>query len=269
MQKILQMEEVRPILVPTITYIIDTFIHYIPIMCNGSFMLIPKYGVMILTSIISLGIVVSILLEKKNYLNIVYYAMVIASCILLPILPLIIMSPEAQYIEPRMAISYGAMIGIALLFFAINTKVLENNYMKTILFLVSIVLFIYTSIFYVQKSSQHIATNKLDQNFAEIIIGQIKKHENETGQTINKIGILFDDSKKYIYSGLPETGPMTQKAMAVDWSLKEVIEIYSGKPIEKVEVPEEVEKQFEGKNWDYYDEEQLQFVEDTLYICVY
>ena len=49
-----------------------------------------------------------------------------------------------------------------------------------------------------------------------------------------------------------------------------MIEFYTGRKLNLIEMPEEVFKdKFENKNWNYFNENQLFFDKDTVYICVY
>ena len=63
---------------------------------------------------------------------------------------------------------------------------------------------------------------------------------------------------------------MNVRGWAKDWSIPGMIEFYTGRKLNLIEMPEEVFKdKFENKNWNYFNENQLFFDKDTVYICVY
>ena len=57
--------------------------------------------------------------------------------------------------------------------------------------------------------------------------------------------------------------------MGTDWAVKEVLTAYTSKAYNNVEVPEEVSNKFLENDWDSYNDEQLIFEGENLYICIY
>ena len=118
----------------------------------------------------------------------------------------------------------------------------------------------------------HIATNKIDQNYAYDIYSEIKKYEAETGNTVNNIASVNDINisygKRYIDY---VTYDINISAFATGWSDSVLINFVSGRNFNKIAMDDEVyKKHFEGKDWDYYcPEEQLFFEGDTLFWCKY
>lgn len=57
--------------------------------------------------------------------------------------------------------------------------------------------------------------------------------------------------------------------MGTQWAVKEVITMYTGKGYRNITVPEEVSEEFLTNDWTSYDDEQLVFDGENLYICIY
>ena len=64
---------------------------------------------------------------------------------------------------------------------------------------------------------------------------------------------------------------MNIREFLVSWGQVEIINYYSKRNFEKVDMSEEIyKKYFANKKWDYYKpEEQLAFIDDMLCICIY
>lgn len=118
----------------------------------------------------------------------------------------------------------------------------------------------------------HIATNKVDQEYAYNIYCEILKYEKENEITIKKIAAVNDEIPRwknrfieyYSYN-------VNERAYINDWSDVELINYVSGNNYKEVSMDEKIyNDKFKGKNWEYYcPEEQLYFQGDTLYWCKY
>lgn len=118
----------------------------------------------------------------------------------------------------------------------------------------------------------HFSTNKIDQNYAHDIYSQIKKYENETGIEVKNIAPQNDviPLRKnhfidYYYLNVNE------RAFFNEWSDVTLINYVSGRSFNRIPMDEKVfGEYFQDKDWDYYSpEEQLVFIDDTLYWCKY
>ena len=125
------------------------------------------------------------------------------------------------------------------------------------------------SIYYIFASSENIATNYLDRNIAKSIINEIYTYQEETGMKIENIGLTFDKNPSSNYDGQRWLGVISTRSMVTEWAAIETIELYCGEKFKQVEVPTKYKEDFEQKNWDFFDKEQLIFDESNLYICMY
>lgn len=120
--------------------------------------------------------------------------------------------------------------------------------------------------------TNHIATNKIDQNYAYDIYSEIKKYEQDTGIEVANIAPIKDViplwKNHYVdyYSF-----NINERAFLNDWSDVSLINYVSGRTFNKIAMDNEVfDIYFRDKDWDYYSpDEQLVFIGDTLYWCKY
>lgn len=254
---------------PSISVIIDTILKF------GENILIynsgigPKYWYFITLIITSIIFIVDIVIKKKDYFEILEYVTLIVLSILIPIIPILATPVELQYMEPRMAMCFGSIIGILVIFLLSVVRVDKNKILLTIVGFIAVLNFIGNSIFLVEASTSTLITNQIDKIIAEQIINEIKKYEENTGKEITAIGGAFDKNYTMYYSGQPALRCFDVRSLGTGWAVKEVITTYTGKYYENVNVPEEIQKEFLNKDWNTYDKEQLVFDGNNLYICIF
>lgn len=254
---------------PTISTIIGTILKF------GESILIynvgvgPKYWSLILLIVLTIIFVAGMVLRKKNYFMILEYIVLILLSILVPIIPIIVTPVDSQYIEPRMAMSFGSIIGILIIFLLAVVEVDKNKVLLNILTIFTVLNFLGNSVFLIVASSSILLTNQLDKFTAQEMIKEINRYEVSTGKEIRKIGVAYDKNYTLYYEGQPNLRCYNIRGIGVKWAVKEVITMYSGKKYENIDVPKEIVEEFLTKEWTSYDKEQLVFDGENLYICIY
>lgn len=254
---------------PTISTIVGTILKF------GESILIynvgvgPKYWSLILLIVLTIIFVAGMVLRKKNYFMILEYIVLILLSILVPIIPIIVTPVDSQYIEPRMAMSFGSIIGILIIFLLAVVEVDKNKVLLNILTIFTVLNFLGNSVFLIVASSSILLTNQLDKFTAQEMIKEINRYEVSTGKEIRKIGVAYDKNYTLYYEGQPNLRCYNIRGIGVKWAVKEVITMYSGKKYENIDVPKEIVEEFLTKEWTSYDKEQLVFDGENLYICIY
>lgn len=254
---------------PTISTIIGTILKF------GESILIynvgvgPKYWSLILLIVLTIIFVAGMVLRKKNYFMILEYIVLILLSILVPIIPIIVTPVDSQYIEPRMAMSFGSIIGILIIFLLAVVEVDKNKVLLNILTIFAVLNFLGNSVFLIVASSSILLTNQLDKFTAQEMIKEINNYELSTGKKIRKIGVTYDKNYTLYYEGQPNLRCYNVRTIGVKWAVKEVITMYSGKEYGNIDVPKEIVEEFLTKDWTSYDKEQLVFDGENLYICIY
>lgn len=261
--------EVRNMTVLSIKDLINTVVKFSSEMIIKTFGIGTKYWYILIVIVISIIFLMYIIKNKKFKLYIFEYFVLLLTCILIPILPMLVTPIESQYLETRMAMSFGSSIGILLLFLSLVINMKNYKLFNKLIIIISFIMVILNAVYYIIASSEMITTNYLDRNIAKTIIQEINNYQAETGITIENIGICLDKNPTSNYEGQRWLGVITTRSMGTDWAAKETIELYSGTRFNKIEVPNEYKEEFLQKDWSFFDKEQLVFDNNNLYICLY
>lgn len=230
--------------------------------------ILPKGSYLIAIIILSIVLLVSVI-KRKKYFHIFEYFVLILLSFVVPTLPLVVMPVESQYIETRMAMCYGAILGIILLYLVMVMKANKLNGLDKVIYIMTVCIFAINSIYFVRASSENMATGYLDRNIAKTVIQAINEYEETTGNTIKNIGISYDQGSSTYYDGQMELRSTNVRGMVTDWAAIEALEYYSEKYYNIVEVPEEIDSYFKQFDWKFYSDKQLVFEGDNLYLCLY
>lgn len=228
----------------------------------------PKYSYFITITILTIIFIINVI-KKKKYFIILEYAVLVVLSVVIPIIPILATPVESQYIEPRMAMCFGSVIGILILYLVVRCDIRENKILLTILTIIALLNFCGNSIYMVVSSTSTLETNQIDKNIAKHIISKIKDYEEKTGCEIKNIGVGFDKNHTLYYDGQPALRCFNVRSLGTDWAVKEVLIAYTLKGYNKVDVPEEINNKFLENDWDSYNDEQLVFEGENLYICIY
>lgn len=261
--------EFRKMAVLSITDLFNTAVRLGSEMILKTFGIGTKYWYVLLIITISIVFLICSMKNKKFKLYVVEYFVLLCTCILIPILPMLVTQVESQYLETRMAMSFGSSIGILILFLSLVIEAKNHKLFNKLLAVIVFIMVILNALYYILASSEMITTNYLDRNIAEIIIKEIENYQAETGITIENIGICFDKNPTTNYEGQRWLGVITTRSMGTDWTAKETVELYSGKRFNKIEVPNEYREGFLQNDWSFFDKDQLIFDNNNLYICLY
>ena len=99
---------------------------------------------------------------------------------------------------------------------------------------------------------------------------KIDEYEKTTGKVVDTVAITWDKSSTIYYDGQPILKSTNARGMVTDFSVVQALEYYSGRDFKGVyQVPEEVESYFKQYDWNCYNEEQLLFKDNVLYLCLY
>lgn len=229
----------------------------------------PKYWYIFTITIISVIFLICIFKKQKSKFHILEYIVLLASCIIVPILPMLATPVANQYIETRMAMSFGSSLGILILFLVLVVEVHKHNILKVLTIMLISFMTMLNAMYYIMAASENIVTNYLDGNIAKTIIKEIYNYEKETNIKVENIGVTFDKNPTNHYDGQRWLGAITTRSMGTEWAAIETIELYSGENFNQLEVPNEYKEEFLQKDWNCFKEDQLIFVGNNLYICLY
>ena len=253
----------------SIDQIISTIVHYGKYLLLENLEIGPKGWYLIFIVILSVIFIVSIIKDKK-YFHIFEYIVLVLLSFIVPTLPLIVMPIESQYIEARMAMCFGAILGVILLYLVIVMKAIEIKGLNKLIYILTACIFMINAIYFIRASSENMATVYLDRNLAKSVLQAINKYEETTGNTVDTIGITWDKNPTTYYDGQLKLRSTNARGMVTDFSVIEALEYYGGKSYNAIyQVPDNVKSYFEQYDWEFFSEEQLLFEDNNLWLCLY
>lgn len=224
---------------------------------------------LIIIILLTILFIIAIFKEKK-YFHIFEYIVLLLVSFVVPILPLIVTPIENQYIESRMAMCFGAILGAILLYLVIVLQANKIKILEKVIYITTLFLFITNSIYFVRASSENMATVYIDRNLAKTVLQNIDEYQEKTGNVIDTIGITWDNSPSTYYDGQLHLRSTNARGMVTDFSVIQALEYYSGKDYNAIyQPPDDIKTYFSQYNWDFFSEEQLLFEDNTLWLCLY
>lgn len=128
--------KMRKASIPSINDIIYTTYNFGTTMMFA-FKLLPKYLYVAIIGLITLWYILMIFKTREKF-SIIEYIMLGILAFFMPLLPVMATPREQQYIEPRMVLSYAAIIPILILYIAVKFEEKKINWFKQILAVASI-----------------------------------------------------------------------------------------------------------------------------------
>ena len=235
---------------------------------SSTYGLLPKYALLFFVVVIVCSIIYLIVKNKINFKSILYLSMITIGSYLIIFVPHIF--TNSLWIAQRTIVpffSFISFLGLILLFFSGKDKSIH-------LMLGSIsVMFLVINIVYIQLiGSNHISSNRMDQQFSILIDSEIKKYEENNNIKINNISAECDVNPTYNYNNIKYCIYDTNvRAFITPWANVNMINYYTNSSYKKVEMDMDIHnKYFKDKNWDNLNlKEQLIFSEDTLFLVIY
>ncbi len=149
--------------------------------------------------------------------------------------------------------------------------VLSEDKRADYLWAVAIAFFVIQVVFTNMVMMNHYISNELDINAGKLAYNEILKYEQETGNTVTKVARTTDESTFDTWPGVYyRCGQINERVMnIVPYSL--LVYSSAGRSYEIVQMDKDIEEEyFAGKDWDSFDaDEQMIFLGDTLYWCIY
>lgn len=220
-------DEFRKFEMPSIVAILATILKFGETILIDNVGIGPKYFYLALIAILTVIFIIGIILRKKDYFMILEYVTLIILSIIIPIIP-ILATPATQYIEPRMAMCFGSIIGILIIFLLAVVEIDRNKYLLIAVATITIFNFIINSVFLITASSATLVTNRLDHFIVKDIIQEIEKYETTSGKTIKNVGVAFDKKYTMYYEGEPALRCYNVRSMGTSWAVKEIISTFTG-----------------------------------------
>ena len=248
----------------------------------NTYSIMPKYIFIICLGIISL-IVIYEIISKNSIRNnqtikgkignalliILELIYIFIATIGTTIFPQILQDTSSIWFVARSTYAFASLIGIVCMFaYVIHSKYITK--MANILLTVIIIIFMIIQFSqFINMEIDHYTVNYMDKMISTQIADKIYAYEQETGIAVTKISFYKDQMPSYTYPGIFATGDMNLSALTIDWSINHAIQYYTNREFEVVENDERIKEEFESKNWNYFEEDEMIITDDTVHLCIF
>lgn len=241
----------------------ETVLEYLDELWNKTMHMLPDQ----INNIILIVSFVSLILLKTKKEMIMQYILLLIVCFIICIVPMFIFNTGVcGRVNEPLTMIWGASLIILL---AQSTNIQEGKRTNFIYCLV-IISFIINNIFIMQNITEHIASNRVEENMGKTIKYALEEYEKETGNTVTKFAYAYDRNPQQYAVGIKPIGSLTERKLACSWSISQAMNFYCERKFEKTRMPIKIytEKMID-KDYKEFSEEQLVFEGDTLYMLVY
>ncbi len=234
-----------------------SLLHISTVVLINDWNLYPRYFIITVIMVST----ISLLITKDIKYTLKYiFAVIIA--ILACSIPATYVKEMTLGMAARTTTAVGSIIGISVIMLG---KKIDNKIIITLITGVILAVDAYT---YINNGVMISISNKLEEEYLQKIVTDVKKYENETGNEIKNICIYYDANPQATFRNFPNNS-FTVKALITIYARRHILEYYLERDLMEIEENIETYKYFKTKDWDEYSIEQLIFDEDTLNLCVY
>ncbi|MEG1597216.1 MAG: glucosyltransferase domain-containing protein [Bacilli bacterium] len=209
--------------------------------------------------------------DDNKIIKIGYLIFTITVCIILPFIPNLVMSTKANYSAARMSSSIGLIIPIIMFFIIFDYNKINIKTVKYILQLVIMMFLIYTGYQYNNNLQLSISTYRQDREEMNLIYEEIVVYEKKQNIKIKDIYFGKDPSVNYYYhSNKGNYNGFNLRLMAIDWAIPSAFNGFNKSNYKFILLDEKtIQDKFNNINYDKFDEKQLIFFNDKVYLYLY
>lgn len=241
----------------------ETVAEYMDELWNKCMYMLPNntYNIILVVSIIMLFML------KTNKEIFMQYLLLLFVSFIICIIPMFIFNTGicGRVNQPLMMVW-----GVALIILLAQSSIINKVKMTKLLHILIVISFIINTIFLMQNITEHIASNRVEENMGKTIKYALEKYEEETGNEVTKFSYVYDRNPQQYAVGIKPIGSLTERKLACSWSIAQAMNYYCDRDFELVRTPIKVySEKVQQIDYNEFSEEQLIFDGDTLYFVVY
>lgn len=240
-----------------------TVLEYMDELWNNSMHMLPTHfsSTMLMISLISL-----ILLKPKKEI-IIEFILLLLVTFAICVVPMFIFNTG---ICGRVNVPLMMIWGSSLIILLTQANMKESIKFKRYIYTFIILSFVVNNIYIMQNITEHIASNKVEENMGKTIKYALEKYEKETGNTVIKFAYCYDLEPQQYAVGIKPIGSLTERKLACSWSILQTVNYYCERDFQRTYITAKIYEEYvRGKDYKEFSEDQLIFEGDTLYMVVY
>ena len=241
----------------------QTVLEYMDELWNRTMHMLPENT----NTIIVIITFVSLIIMKTKKEIIMQYILLLIISFTICIVPMFLFNTGiCGRVNEPLTMIWGASLIILL---TKSCNIPEGKVTKFVYLLIT-VSFIVNNIFIMQNITEHIASNRVEENMGKTIKYALEKYEKETGNKVTKFAYAYDRKPQQYAVGIRPIGSLTERKLACSWSILHTMNFYCERKFDKVRMPTSIyAENMMDKDYEEFSEEQLVFKGDTLYMLVY
>ncbi len=241
----------------------ETVIEYLDELWNETMHMLPTHTN---TIILVISFILLIALKTKKEILMEYILLIILSFVICIVPMFIFNTGIAGRVNEPLTMLWGASLIILL----VQSTNISNIRKINLIYGFIILSFIINNIFIMQNITEHIGSNRVEENMGKTIKYKLEEYEKTTGNRVTKFSYVYDKKPQQYAVGIKPIGSLTERKLACSWSILEAMNFYCDRKFERVKMPTRIytEKMLD-KDYNEFTEDQIIFEGDTLYMLVY
>ncbi len=228
----------------------------------------PNYFLLIfnLTSILFV-----LIIPKKHYVNgkLLSIFTLIAIMIISLLQVLAITSLTGFYMCYRAEYTYLILPGISILFLCLYTDLLNTKFLKSILFIIGISILSYVILLANYSTKAHKYTRQEDFKEGKIIAKLVNDYQTKNNIKLKKLIYCLDYGYEFTHPEVTNQDEGSFRIFASRWVLPNAINYFCNTNLTGELDQYSHGDYFDARDWDDFSEEQIVFVDDIMYLCIY
>lgn len=178
--------------------------------------------------VIVLTIIILIILKTKKEI-IMQYILLLIVVFTICIVPMFIFNTG---ICGRVNVPLMMLWGTGLITIFAQTQTIKETKKIELAYSIIIISFIINNIFIMQNITEHIASNRVEENMGKTIKRAIENYEQETGIKVTKFGYIYDKNPQQHATGIKPMQSLTERKLACSWSIRQAMNFYCERKFE-------------------------------------
>ncbi len=214
------------------------------------------------------------LLKRKNKSDIkyIFYLLItLIVCIFVPFVVNIAMETSSNYTSPRMFMSMGFVGSILIIFLIKYLKIYDIKYLRVFMLICMFSFFSYVSYKYIIITKGGLDSYNMDIAYMDTLEKRILDYEKEKNLVVKNIYYAYDVHSNFC-NDVGFCNSYSYRFFAQEWSAEKAVNLLNtkGKINYKKMNQKDLKKYFkEFKDYVKYDDAQLIFDEENLYLLIY
>lgn len=227
--------------------------------------MLPKFTTTI-TLVLSFALLICLKPKKEVFIEYVLLVLVVFTSCILPMFKY--NTGICARVNLPLMMIWGASLVVLL---AQANKIDLNKKIISVVYIFVLISFIVNTMFIMQNITEHIASNRVEDNMGKTIKYALEKYEEESGNKVTKFGYIYDENPQQHATGIKPMQSLTERKLACSWSIFQTVNYYCERKFERTIMPMDMYHEKIGYIKDYkeFSEEQIIFDGDAMYLIVY